>query len=129
MWKVIFLVALILVTGKQSYAQVTCPASLIEADAGQDSIKLNFMNKGKVPIERLILSCSPRLNPKLKRGVCHEESGIFYPGTTYTVDIPYPGANRRHVKISLKSAILAGGVIWKSTPAEACRTVRAMKKK
>jgi len=129
MRKAIFLVALILAVRLQSYAQVTCPVTFISGDAGQDSIKLSFMNKGKVPIRQMMLSCSPPLNPKTRGGICRTESGIFYPGTEYTIDIPYPGARRHPVVISLKTAILAGGIIWQSTSAEACRTVRALKKK
>jgi hypothetical protein len=125
----LIVVALILPTNLQSYAQVTCPARLTDGVAGPDSIKLSFMNKGKIAIRQLILSCSPPLNQKTPGGVCHTEGGIFYPGTEYFMDIPYPGANRHPVVISLKAAVLVGGVIWNSTPAEACRTLRVLKKK
>jgi hypothetical protein len=59
---------------------------LTSANVEQDRIKLEFMNKGKLPIEQLSLSCAPT-NNKSRSTICLNETGIFYPGTEYWIDI------------------------------------------
>jgi hypothetical protein len=130
MWKAIALAALIVIPLQQSQAQTPCPIRLISGDADQDSVKLSFMNKGKLPIQQLSLSCTPRpMNQKTRDAICHTESGLFYPGMEYSIDFPYPAATRHTIAISLKTARLAGGVIWTSRPSQSCRTLRIPRKK
>jgi hypothetical protein len=112
MWKTLALVILAAVPAHNMYSQVPCPVSLTSANAERDSIKLEFMNKGKLPIEQLSLSCTPSANNKSRSAICHNETGIFYPGTEYWIEIAYPGANRHSAVIAVKEVRLAGGVFW-----------------
>jgi hypothetical protein len=129
MWKILALVILAVVPNHDIYSEVPCPVSLTSANVEQDRIKLEFMNKGKVPIEQLSLSCAPPANNKSRSTVCHNEAGIFYPGTEYWIDIPYPGANRHRTVISVKEVRLAGGVFWNTRSSDSCRTLRVSGKK
>jgi hypothetical protein len=112
-----------------THGQVPCPVSLTSANAEQDNIKLEFMNKGKVPIEQLSLACTPPANNKPRSAICHRETGIFYPGTEYWIEIAYPGANRHNTVIAVKEVHLAGGVSWNTQSSDSCRTLRGSTKK
>jgi hypothetical protein len=129
MWKTLTLVILAVVSAHDIYSQVPCPVSLTSANAEQDSIKLEFMNKGKVPIEQLSLSCTPSANNKSRSAICHSETGIFYPGTEYWIEIAYPGANRHSTVIAVKEVRLAGGVSWNTRSSDSCRVLRVSRNK
>jgi len=118
MWKAIAPVLLIVLSAK---AQIPCPVRFISGDANQDSITLSFMNKGKVPVQQLNLSCTP---PKAQTA-----RGEVYPGMQYSLELPYPGADRHAIEISLRTARVAGGVLWTSTRSEPCRVLRVQRKK
>jgi hypothetical protein len=124
MWKTLALAMLAGVSAHNMYSQVPCPVSLTNANVEQDSIKLEFMNKGKLPIEQLSLSCAPSAKNKSRSAICHNETGIFYPGMEYWIEIVYPGANLHSTVISVKDVRLAGGVIWNARSSDSCRTLR-----
>jgi hypothetical protein len=107
-----------------TYAQVPCPVALVSAKAEKDSIRLEFWNKGKVPIEQLSLACLPTANNKFVNGICHVESGIFYPSTVAWIKIDYLGANRHPVEISVARLRLAGGRLWQPGSSGACKALR-----
>jgi hypothetical protein len=129
MWKTLALVVFAVLSAHDMHSQVPCPVSLTSATAEHDSIKLEFMNKGKVPIEQLSLSCTPPANNKSRSATCHIEGGIFYPGTEYWIEIPYPGANRHSTIIAVKEVRLAGGEFWNPRSSDSCRTLRVSRKK
>ncbi len=129
MWKAVVLAALIAIPARQSLAEIPCPITLISGDADQDSIRLSFMNKGKVPVQQLNLSCTPPKDQTARGAACHTESGLFYPGMEYSLDFPYPGVAGRAIVISLRTARLAGGVVWTATPSQSCRALRILRKK
>lgn len=129
MWKALALVLFAVVPVYGMYGQIPCPVSLTSANAEQDIIKLEFRNIGKVPIEQLSLSCTPPANNKSRSAICHNETGIFYPGMVYWIEIAYPGANRHSTVIAVKEVHLAGGESWTTRSPNSCRTVRVARKK
>ena len=124
MWKTLVLGIFAVVPTHNIYGQVPCPVSLTSASVGHDSIKLEFRNKGKIPIEQLSLSCALSANSKSGSETCHHETGIFYPGGEYWIEIPYQGANRHSVLISVKEVRMAGGEVWNTRSSDSCRTLR-----
>lgn len=126
---ILLLIALVAAGVRPFYAQSTCPVMLFDGASGRDSITLSFMNKGKIPIQQLVLSCKPSPKTQAKGAACHTEDGLFYPGTPYSIKIPYPDASHHPVTLTLKTAFLAGGVVWKSTPGQACRPLTVLKKR
>ena len=124
MWKTLALGIFAIVLAHDTYSQVPCPVSLTSAHAEQDIIKLEFVNKGKLPIEQLSLSCTPSANNKSGSATCHNETGIFYPGAEYWIEIAYPGANRRSAVIAVKEVRMAGGILWNTRSSNSCRTLR-----
>jgi hypothetical protein len=129
MWKTIALVILAVLPAHDMHSQVPCPVSLTSANAEQDSIKLEFMNKGKLPIEQLSLSCASSANNTSRDAICHNVTGIFYPGTEYWIEIAYPGANRRSTVIAVEEVRMAGGVFWNTRSSNSCRTLRVPRKR
>ena len=124
MWKTLVLGIFAVVPAHDTYSQVPCPVSLTSANAEQDNIKLQFRNKGKIPIEQLSLSCTPSANNKYGSATCHNETGIFYPGNEYWIEIAYPGANRRSAVIAVKEVRMTGGAFWNTRSSDSCRTLR-----
>jgi hypothetical protein len=129
MGKTATLATLMLITAMQTLAQIPCPIALTTGNADQDSINLSFRNKGKVPIEQLSLSCAPPPDHKSRGAICHTESGIFYPGTEYWINFPYPAGNRHEIIVSVKIARVAGGIVWTPISSDSCRTLRVTRKK
>jgi hypothetical protein len=129
MWKTLVLGIFAVVLTHDTYSQVPCPVSLTSAHAEQDNIKLEFVNKGKLPIEQLSLSCMPSANNKSGSAICHNETGIFYPGTEYWIEIAYLGANRHSIAISVNEVRLAGGVSWNTRSSDSCLTLRVSGKR
>jgi len=128
MRKTLVLVILAIAPAHNIYSQVPCPVSLTSATAEQDSIKLEFMNKAKLPIEQLSLLCTPSASNKSRGTTCHNETGIFYPETEYWIEIVYPGANRHSTVITVKEVSLAGGASWNTRSSNSCRALRVSKK-
>jgi hypothetical protein len=129
MWKTLGLILFAAIPAHAIYSQIPCPVSLTSATTEQDSIKLQFRNKGKLPIEELSLSCTPPANSKSRGTICHNETGIFYPGMEYWVEIAYPGANRHSTLIAVNEVHLTGGAYWNKRSSDSCRTLRASRKK
>jgi hypothetical protein len=129
MWKTLILGICALVPAHDTYSQVPCPVSLTSANAEQDKIKLEFRNKGKIPIEQLSLSCTPSANNKSGSAICHNEIGIFYPGNEYWIEIAYPDANRRSAVIAVKEVRMTGGAFWNTRSSDSCRILRVPRKR
>ena len=126
--KVLVVILLLIASCCSAYAQMPCPVALVSATAEKDSIQLEFRNKGKVPIEQLTLACSPAANNKISNGICHVETGIFYPSTASWIKIDYPGASRQAIEISVKRLRLAGGTLWQPGSSRSCKTLRLPRK-
>jgi hypothetical protein len=96
-------------------ASNTCMVTMVSGAADADGISVTFRNAGKLPIRRLEFNCAP-IRPqarKVKGTLCHAENGLFFPGTEYIVSYPYPIHLPRSLTVSLRSAILSDGYIWK----------------
>ena len=122
------LLLFILASRPSLYAQVPCPASLVTATADKDTIQLKFRNKGKVPIEQLSLTCSPAGKNKFPNGICHVESGFFYPGSVSWIKIDYPGATHQSIEISVARLRLQGGVLWQAGASHICKSLKLPRK-
>jgi hypothetical protein len=122
--RILVLVLFMIASCSSVYGQVPCPVTLVSARAEKDSIQLEFMNKGKVPIEQLDLSCSPSGNNTFPNGICHAEHGIFYPGMVSWIKIDYLGANRHRIDVSVEDIHLAGGILWQPRTSDSCKVLR-----
>jgi len=116
------------VPGVYGQSQVPCPVALLSAKADKDSIQLEFMNKGKVPVQQLSLACLPSGSNKFPNGICHVETGIFYPSTESWIKIEYLGASRHLVEISVTQLRLNGGALWEPTATNRCKNLRVTRK-
>ena len=128
MWKTPALVILAVVLAQAMYSEVPCPVSLTSAHVEPDSIKVEFRNKGKVPLDQVIFSCRPSAQSKTRSAICHTETGIFYPGMEYWIDIAYPDAGRHSTVIAVNEVRLAGGEFWNTRSSDSCRTLRVPSK-
>jgi hypothetical protein len=126
--KTLTVVMFLVLPGYGMYGQVPCPVSLTSAKAEPDRIKVEFRNKGKIPIEQLSLSCTPSANNKSRSPICHTETGIFYPGNEYWIEIAYPGADRHGPVIAVNEVRLAGGAFWNTHSTDPCRILRVPRK-
>jgi hypothetical protein len=109
-------------------AQAPCPIALLSAKAEKDTIQLEFMNKGKVPVEQISLACLPAGSNKFPNGICHVETGISYPGAQTWIRIDYLGATRHPIEIMVTQLRLDGGAIWQPSPTNRCKNVRVTPK-
>ncbi len=116
------LVLFILASHPCLYAQAPCPVALVTATAEKDTIQLKFRNKGKVPIEQLSLTCLPSGNNKFPNGICHVETGFFYPGSVSWIKIDYPAASHHAIEISVARLRLQGGVLWQAGASHTCKS-------
>ena len=108
---------------QQSRGTIACPVSLVDGRAGENDIVLSFRNKGKLPIQQLEFDCTPSRGPKAHRLTCHQETGLFFPGTTYTSSFAYP--NRAgSILVSLEAARLSDGSFWTSKRDQRCPPLR-----
>ena len=119
---------LAIASGPNLCGQAPCPIALLSARAEKDTIKLEFMNKGKVPVEQLSLACLPSGGNKFPHGICHVESGIFYPNTVSWITIDYLGASRHPPEISVTQLHLDRGTVWQPSPTNRCKALRATRK-
>jgi hypothetical protein len=131
-WKILALTAgmsAIAVPGHaQGHAQIPCPVLLVSGRKGRDTIELSFLNKGKVPIQQVSVGCSPPNAGQARDSICHTESGLFYPGSKYTIKFAYTGARRGAVTLSVKGARLGNGELWMARNARACRPLMVRRK-
>jgi hypothetical protein len=125
---ILTLVLFILASRPHLYGQMPCPVALVTAKAEKDTIQLEFRNKGKVPIEQLNLTCSPSGNNKFPNGICHVETGIFYPSTVSWIKIDYLGASRQAIEISVARLRLQGGALWQAGPSRTCKSLKLPRK-
>jgi len=103
-----------------------CPVTLVSGEGNRDAIIVTFRNAGKLPIRRLEFSCLPihgQVN-KDRGAVCREENAMFFPATPYTVRYGYPGGVPKPVLVSVKSATLSDGYVWKPSQHQTCRALR-----
>ncbi len=108
---------------QQSSAAIACPVSLFDGKAGPDGIALSFRNVGKLPVQQLAFACTPSKGP----AVCHEEMGLFFPGTDYSSSFAYPG-RAASIVVSLQAARLADGSMWLAKRDQHCRPLRVVRK-
>jgi hypothetical protein len=116
-----FMVAWLPMRGQEARVEMPCPVMLVSGHVRGGSIELSFRNKGKVPIQQVSLGCSPAMAGRARDAICHTESGLFYPGTPYTMTFAYTGARRGAVTLSVKGARLGTGELWMARSARACR--------
>jgi hypothetical protein len=129
MRKTLALLIFAIAAAQAGNSQSICPVSLTSATAGQDRIQLEFRNVSKLPIEEIGLSCNPPVAGKTRGAICHDESGIFYPGTESWVQIDYPAANRHNIVLSITQVRLAGRVYWHTKPTNSCKALIVSRKK
>ncbi len=127
-WRRILIVCLVCASFQHSWAVIACPVSLVDGKTDQEGIVLSFRNKGKLPIQQLEFDCTPTRSPTAHRPTCHEETGLFFPGTDYTISFAYP--NRAgSILVSLKAARLSDGSIWIFKRDQSCRPLRVARKR
>jgi hypothetical protein len=125
LWKTLLLVSMTASGVLQAQTGIACPVVFVNGHADQDGVDLTFMNRGKLPLDDLELYCT-----SLTAQTCHAETGIFYPGTPYTIRLSPPQKDTRSILVSLKSARLSDGDMWTSNHDQACRSLRiAVKRK
>jgi hypothetical protein len=103
---------------------MACPVRLSSGKVDEGKIDISFMNKGKIPIRQLELYCAPLQGQKARRLVCHTESGVFFPGTPYTLSFSYPEKSPQAIEVSVKTVLLPDGTLWTSTHDEPCRPLK-----
>ncbi len=106
---------------QQVPVSIPCPVMLVSGHVRGNNIELSFRNEGKVPIQQVSLGCSPPMKGQARDALCHNESGLFYPRTQYTMEFAYTGAGRGAVTLSVKGARLGTGELWMARSARACR--------
>ncbi|MGD0646993.1 MAG: hypothetical protein ABR971_03290 [Acidobacteriaceae bacterium] len=122
------MVALFLVAAPfRGLAQTSCPVALVSAKVENDTIQVEFRNKGKVPIEQLSLACSPAPKGAIHGAPCHVETGIFYPSSVGWLKIEYPNASRHPIEISITQLRMAGGTLWQPGASSLCKPRRTTK--
>jgi hypothetical protein len=114
----------LLILAQHSHAEIACPVMIFDGKAGQETLSLKLMDKAKVPIRQLEFYCTPLNGSPARRTVCHVETGIFYPGTSYPVRFNYAAKGAHTILMSLRSVQLSEGYIWTSTHDQACRSLR-----
>ena len=117
-----------LASGPSLQAAMTCPVRLSDGKIDQGTISISFMNSGKTPIRELGLDCSPLQGRKSTRVDCHSESGVFYPGTQYSLRFAYSGKGSNAIEMSVESVRLQDGTIWTSTQDQPCRPLKIVSK-
>jgi hypothetical protein len=105
-----------------------CPVRLSDGKMDQGTITIRFMNSGKTPIRELNLDCSPLPRQKFTRVDCHNEAGVFYPGTPYTLRFGYSGKASHAIEVSVESVRQQDGTIWTATQDQPCRPLKVVSK-
>ena len=113
-------VAACLLVISHAYAS-PCPVMLVSGIGDADGIVLTFRNSGKLPIRNLEFNCL--LAGPAQSMVCRERNALFYPGMEYALRYPYPRGTGQ-VTVSVKSATLSDGYVWKPSKRQPCRVLR-----
>jgi hypothetical protein len=113
---------------QEARVEIPCPVMLVSGHVRGENIELSFRNKGKVPLQQVSVGCSPPMAGRARDAICHRESGLFYPGTPYTMTFAYTGARRGAVTLSVKDARLGTGEFWMARSARACRALQISRK-
>jgi len=102
----------------------SCPVMLVSGMRDVDGIVVTFRNAGKLPIRDLEFNCSlAHAAQPPQRMACREKNALFYPGMEYTLRYPQPrGAGQ--VTLSVKSATLSDGYVFRPSKRQSCRTLR-----
>ena len=108
-------------------ASMACPVMLYGGRLDHGAVTLSFMNRGKVPIRRLGLSCVSVEGHKATHFACQAEEGVFFPGTPYSLRFDDPDKASRLVEVSVKNAVF-GGTLWTSTRDQPCRPLKILKR-
>ncbi len=107
-----------------SHAAIPCPVSFLSGMTDANGISLSFRNKGKLPIQQVEITCAVGGVYKHDRSICHEETGLFFPGNSYDLTFLYPRVGDRSVQIALRAARLSDGSVWHSTRDQQCRPLK-----
>jgi hypothetical protein len=113
-------VAAYLLAASLAYAS-SCPVMLVSGMRDVDGIVVTFRNAGKLPIRDLQFNCS--LARAAQRMACREKNALFYPGMEYTLRYPQPRGTGE-VTVSVKSATLSDGYVFRPSKRQSCRTLR-----
>jgi hypothetical protein len=127
-WLRILIACLFCASMQQSCAAIACPVSLFDGTVDQDGAGLSFRNVGKLPIQQLVFDCAVRKGSTVHRSTCHEETGLFFPGTDYTSSFAFP-YRAGPIVVTLTEARLAGGLMWLSKRDQRCQPLRLVRKK
>ena len=102
----------------------SCPVTLVSGTGDVDGIVVTFRNAGKLPIRDLEFNCSlARAAQPPQRMACREKNALFYPGMEYTLRYPQPRGTGQ-VTVSVKSATLSDGYVFKPSKRQPCRALR-----
>jgi len=131
MSKVIHLAILGMICLSLANASNTCMVTLVSGATDSGGVSVTFRNAGKLPIRRLEFSCTPIRGHahKAQSALCHAEDGLFFPGTEYTVSYPCPTCSSQPLLMSLRSATLSDGSIWKPIAGQRCRVLKIYPRK
>lgn len=131
MWRgVVAALSLVTLTTGSVWAQIACPVMLVDGRLGKDTISVTVRNTAKLPLEQFSLTCAPSVSQRTRGSACHSETGIFYPGVPYTVELVYPNAEKLgRVTLSMREAVLSSGARWSSDSANKCRPLKVQKRR
>jgi len=115
---------LLILFAKHTRAEIACPIMLFDGKADPDDLGLSFMDTAKVPIRQLEFYCSAAGRHSARRSVCHVETGVFYPGTPYSIRFGFASKNAHTILVSLRSVQFSEAYLWTSTHDQACRSLR-----
>jgi hypothetical protein len=122
---VLVLLGLELLVASFAFAGPPCPLMMVRGTGDHDGIHLTFRNVGKLAIRALDFSCTAT-NPRTRKqqtGSCREDNGMFYPGPEYNLGFAYPNGKQERVRVSLRSALLIDGYLWRPSKGQGCRVL------
>jgi hypothetical protein len=122
-WKPVLMVFIVSAFVHQSWAVIACPVTLVDGKADRDGVTVSFRNTGKLPIQGLELNCALTSSQGVHRTTCHNETGLFFPGTDYTSSFAYR-SHAGSIEVSVKTARLSDGSTWMSNRDQRCRPLR-----
>jgi hypothetical protein len=122
-WKRVLIVIIISAFVHQSWAVIACPVTLVDGKADRDGVTVSFQNTGKLPIQGLELNCALASSQGVHRTTCHNETGLFFPGTDYTSSFAYR-SHAGSIEVSVKTARLSDGSTWMSNRDQRCRPLK-----
>ena len=119
-------VVIFMLVSSFAFAGSPCPLALLSGTDDASSFAITFQNVGKLPIRQLEFSCAPvRQHAHGDQNTsCRERNALFFPGMEYTVSYPYPRGRPERIVVSLRSATLSNGYVWKPSQHQLCRALR-----